>query len=473
MTMPRLHRSALLLAIAEALTTSLAGAQNVTVTPPAGGSFVVNNASSLPVLTVDANGNVIVAKLGVATAQSSPLCFNSVSGALGPCSGGGLVGPTGPTGATGATGPAGATGAASTVAGPTGATGPAGSTGATGAVGATGATGAQGIQGITGATGATGATGLTGATGATGAQGIQGLTGATGATGPTGATGAPIAFQGPYSSATTYAQGDAVSYFGSSYISLTNANLNNNPIGSPSQWGLLAQVGATGATGPTGSTGATGATGSTGATGPTGPTGATGVTGATGAGFANGTAAAQIYLTGNSPFAPQNPQTVTGDVSISSTAVSTIANNATSGNHIVSALGSANAGTIPAARLGTSSGTATTFLNGAGAFAAPLTLTTTGTSGAATFSAGTLNIPQYGGGGIVISTGQNGPNTSVSGANTLVATCPAGKSVISGGCQADITQDAISGSYRSSSTQWTCLIGSAGGTQITAFAYCN
>jgi len=150
-----------------------------------------------------------------------------------------------------------------------------------------------------------------------------------------------------------------------------------------------------------------------------------------------------------------------------------VANNTVSGNHIVSALGSANTGTIPAARLGTSSGAATTFLNGTGAFSAPFSLTTTGTSGAATFSAGTLNIPQYGSGGIVISTGQNGPNTSVGGANTLVATCPAGKSVISGGCQADINFDSIAGSYRSSSTQWTCLIGSAGNTQITAFAYCN
>src|SRR5260221_11815155 len=98
MTMPRLHRSVLLLAIAQALATPLAGAQNVTVTPPAGGGFVVNNASSGPGLTVDANGNLIVAKLGVATAQSSPLCFNSGIGRLRPCSGGGLVGPTGPTG---------------------------------------------------------------------------------------------------------------------------------------------------------------------------------------------------------------------------------------------------------------------------------------------------------------------------------------------------------------------------------------
>lgn len=43
----------------------------------------------------------------------------------------------------------------------------------------------------------------------------------------------------------------------------------------------------------------------------------------------------------------------------------------------------------------TTGGSANTFLNGAGSYAAPFTLTTTGTSGAATFSGGTLNIPTY------------------------------------------------------------------------------
>ncbi len=42
---------------------------------------------------------------------------------------------------------------------------------------------------------------------------------------------------------------------------------------------------------------------------------------------------------------------------------------------------------------------ATNFMNGTGNWAVPFTLTTTGSSGAATFSAGTLNIPQYSGGG--------------------------------------------------------------------------
>lgn len=57
--------------------------------------------------------------------------------------------------------------------------------------------------------------------------------------------------------------------------------------------------------------------------GPVGPVGATGQ------GFANGTTGAQIYLTdSNTPFSPQSPKSVTGDVLINSDAVTTIANNA-------------------------------------------------------------------------------------------------------------------------------------------------
>lgn len=54
-------------------------------------------------------------------------------------------------------------------------------------------------------------------------------------------------------------------------------------------------------------------------------------------------------------------------------------------------------GLINGVNIGTA-GSSTLFLTSAGTYAAPFTLTTTGSSGAATFSAGTLNIPQYSGG---------------------------------------------------------------------------
>ena len=162
MTAASLRHVMLTFAIANALTLSVASAQNVTVTPPAGGGFVLES------------GPLTVVGLPIATQQTDPLCFNAVTGVVGPCAAGSFVGPTGPTGATG---PAGVG-----TAGPTGATGSTGSTGATGPTGATGI----GSAGPTGATGSTGATGFTGATGATGATGVTGATGPTGATGATG-----------------------------------------------------------------------------------------------------------------------------------------------------------------------------------------------------------------------------------------------------------------------------------------------
>jgi len=144
-----------------------------------------------------------------------------------------------------------------------------------------------------GATGSTGPTGPTGATGAAGATGIQGTQGIQGPAGPTGITGA---------------------------------------------------------IGPSGPQGSVGIQGETGPTGPTGAQGTTGATGVTGAGYSNGTAAGQIYLTGNSPFAPQSPQTVTGDVSVSNTAVITLKN-----------------GTVTPAKISaTGTASATTYLRGDG-----------------------------------------------------------------------------------------------------------
>ena len=154
-----------------------------------------------------------------------------------------------------------------------GAQGPAGATGATGQQGPTGFPGAQGPAGPTGATGSAGPTGLTGATGPAGAQGIAGPAGVAGPAG--------LAYRGNYSSSTNYGLNDAVSFLGSSYISLVASNQGNAPNVSPSVWGVLAAQGAAGvagATGATGAQGAAGAQGPQGVAGPAGPAGAVGVT---------------------------------------------------------------------------------------------------------------------------------------------------------------------------------------------------
>lgn len=107
-----------------------------------------------------------------------------------------------------------------------------------------------------------------------------------------------FAWKDVWDSGTTYKVNDAVSIGGTSYLSLVDDNLNNDPETSPSEWAILALEGAAGATGADGSDGATGPTGADGADGVTGPTGdpgsagATGPTGSTGAdGIAGATGA--------------------------------------------------------------------------------------------------------------------------------------------------------------------------------------
>lgn len=225
------------------------GAQ-VVVTPRAGSSFEIHRQSGSSILTAEEGGRVLVPGLSAAADANTVLCFDYVTGALGPCATGlgvGATGATGPAGVAGPTGEAGAPGAAGPM-GPAGATGAAGPTGAagamgpTGAIGAAGPTGAAGTMGPTGAAGPTGSTGVAGPTGEAGEAGATGLTGATGAVGPTGAAGAV----GPTGAA-----------------------------GAMGPAGAAGTVGPTGAAGPTGSAGATGPTGATGEVGPTGATGTT------------------------------------------------------------------------------------------------------------------------------------------------------------------------------------------------------
>jgi hypothetical protein len=78
-----------------------------------------------------------------------------------------------------------------------------------------------------------------------------------------------------------------------------------------------------------------------------------GATGPPGAGFANGTSAGQVYLTGGSPFAPQSPQTVTGDITITGTAVTSYNNivptNKGGAGNVNGILSANGAGTVSAA----------------------------------------------------------------------------------------------------------------------------
>lgn len=125
-----------------------------------------------------------------------------------------------------------------------------------------------------GGAGPAGPQGLQGPQGLTGPPGPQGVAGAMGATGAMGPQGPPVAnYTGNYSSVNSYALNDAVSYAGSTYISLVAGNKGNTPSLSPTQWAVLAAQGVAGPTGSAGATGAAGAAGPAGATGATGPQG--------------------------------------------------------------------------------------------------------------------------------------------------------------------------------------------------------
>ena len=255
-------------------------------------------------------------------------------------------GPAGPTGVQGPQGVAGSQGLPGSV-GPNGPIGPQGLQGIPGQAGAQGLTGATGAQGVSGPMGpqgpagpvgmtfrgtyssavnyaladgvlfggsayvslvannvgntpsasptqwslfATGSQGAQGPAGPAGAQGLQGPAGVVGAMGPQGATGATgpqgpsvANYTGNYVSSTNYALHDAVSFNGSTYVSLVAGNVGNTPSLSPSQWALLAAQGVAGPTGPAGPTGATGPAGVAGVAGPQGPQGVVGPIGPAGA----------------------------------------------------------------------------------------------------------------------------------------------------------------------------------------------
>ena len=120
-----------------------------------------------------------------------------------------------------------------------------------------------------------------------------------------------FAWKDVWSPTATYKTNDAVSLGGTSYLSLVDGNVGNDPETSPAQWAILALEGAegpTGADGATGPTGADGATGPTGATGATGPTGANGSTGPTGEPGATGPSGA------DGSVGPAGPTGATGEI---------------------------------------------------------------------------------------------------------------------------------------------------------------
>lgn len=171
-----------------------------------------------------------------------------------------------------------------------------------------------------------------------------------------------LSFKGVYSSAITYALGDAVFYSGSSYVSLVEANVGNEPDTSTTQWSLLAQQGSAGATGPQGSVGPTGPqgvqgstgiqgvqgidgpTGPQGAIGPQGPQGIQGVPGPQGSGIIQFGSVSipsglSIAVNFSTTYTGTNPPTVLLTLQKSSTSLANI------GNCGVSSLGTAGAWT--------------------------------------------------------------------------------------------------------------------------------
>jgi len=125
-----------------------------------------------------------------------------------------------------------------------------------------------------GSSGAAGAAGATGPQGAMGVQGPQGVMGPTGLGGPTGPQGPAVAnYTGAYSSAANYGMNDAVSYGGSTYISMVAGNRGNTPAEGSQSWAVLVARGADGSPGARGAAGAAGLQGVPGAVGGTGPQG--------------------------------------------------------------------------------------------------------------------------------------------------------------------------------------------------------
>ena len=161
-------------------------AADVTMTPPSGGSVVINSSASTPGLLVAPGRQVQVPGLPSAASYSSVVCFDA-NGNLGQCTSG-VLGTPGPQGALGPAGPAGAKGDKGDK-GDTGAKGDKGDTGLTGDKGDAGLKGDRGDAGLKGDRGDTGLKGDKGDKGDVGLKGDKGDTGLKGDKGDAGVKG--------------------------------------------------------------------------------------------------------------------------------------------------------------------------------------------------------------------------------------------------------------------------------------------
>jgi hypothetical protein len=133
----------------------------------------------------------------------------------------------------------------------------------------------------------------------------------------------------------------------------------------------------------------------------------------------------------------------------------------------------ATATTTPAITLSTTvtgvlkgNGTAISAATAGTDYQVPITLTTTGTSGAATFSGGTLNIPQYSGGG---------GSVSITAGNTGIVVSPSpitGTGTVSLGNPSASTLGGIE-SYTAVTNQWINAISTSGVPSSTQPAFSN
>jgi hypothetical protein len=193
-----------------------------------------------------------------------------------------------------------------------------------------------------------------------GLQGSQGPKGDPGAAGGIGAQGPPVSFKGAWVTGTHYYVGDAVSDSnGSSYIATQGIISITDPASDSTNWAVLAAACTPGTPGANGNTVLYGAGVPAAGLGNDGnfyidtstnyiygpkasgawPSGVSlvGPPGSAGTSLANGTLPGQIYLTGAGGAVPTTPVSMSGDVAISGTGMTTIANLAVTDGKIAAA----------------------------------------------------------------------------------------------------------------------------------------